>query len=348
MKNILITAYSFVAAIIGAGFASGQEILCYFSVFGHNGIIGILLSCIVFAVFTFAVYSVCVQKHIYTYCDFIETIPHHFLRKTIHILTGVFSFAVYSVMLAASGQIFKSVSGLNAATGALLCTIICSVLFCRGNDKVFDFNGILGIVLTAGIVISCLYILRYREFHVFISYVKPVTNSFTYAGYNLITTTPVLVNLSRRLHSKKEVIASSLISSFALFIIMLLIFGILTAYINKINLGQFPMLTMALRQNKLLGLLYGFLLITAIATTMLSSGGSVCETFNLNKKPFKIWITGFLAYFVSGFGFSKLINSAYRICGIIGFIICLSIVFYCFKILFKKLDFYSFLANNKE
>jgi uncharacterized membrane protein YkvI len=282
---------------------------------------------------------VCVQKHIYNYSDFIQTIPRQWLRKAIHILTGIFSFAVYSVMLAASGEIFKAVSGLNPATGALLCTVVCSVLFCQGSDKVFDFNGILGIILTTGIVISCLYILRYREFHVFIPDTGPITNSFTYAGYNLITTAPVLVNLSRRLNSKKEVIASSIISSFALFIIMLLIFAILTAYINKIELGQFPMLTMALRQNKLLGLIYGVLLITAIATTMLSSGGSVCETFNMNKKPFKIWITGFCAYFLSGFGFSELINSAYRICGIIGFIICFGIVFYCFKNIFQKIRF---------
>lgn len=338
MKNILICAYSFVAAIIGAGFASGQEILCYFSVFGKSGIAGVIISCIIFTVFTFAVYSFCIKKDIYSYGNFILNIPCTTLRKAIHILTGIFSFAVYSVMLAASGEIINTVSGLSCTHGALICTAICSVLFCRGSEKAFSLNGIIGIFMAIGIIVSCLYILRYREFHVFTQNTKIVTNSFTYAGYNLITTAPVLVSMSRKLKTQKEALTTSVISGFVLFIIMVLIFCILASYVNKINLGSFPMLTMALRQNELLGFIYGILLIMAIATTMISSGGSVCETFSLNGKPIKIWGVGFVAYFLSGFGFSELINSAYRICGIIGFILCICIIFFCLK-KYKKIRF---------
>lgn len=331
MKNILITAYSFVAAIIGAGFASGQEILCYFSVFGRNGFCGIILSCVFFITFTFAVYSFCIKNNINNYSEFLINIPYPFIKKTIYVLTGVFSFAVYSVMLAATGEILYQHFGISQALGALLCVLICSFLFCKGIDKVFSLNGIIGIFMTTVIIVCCLYILRYREYHVFSNNTRLITSSLTYAGYNLITTTPVLVTLSKKFTSRKDALLSSVISGFTLLSIMTLIFCILAVYVNKINLGEFPMLTMALRQNRLLGLVYGILLIMAIITTMLASGGSLCETFSLSEKPFLIWIIGFCAYFLSSFGFSKLINSAYRICGIVGFMLTFGIIYICFK-----------------
>ncbi|WP_052074127.1 hypothetical protein [Tetragenococcus muriaticus] len=48
-------AMAFVGIIIGAGFASGQEILQYFTSFGIWGIIGTIVSVFIFGFFGFVI-----------------------------------------------------------------------------------------------------------------------------------------------------------------------------------------------------------------------------------------------------------------------------------------------------
>lgn len=50
IRNILSVVCGYVAAVIGAGFASGQEIISFFVKYGKYSIIGVLLSCIIFSV----------------------------------------------------------------------------------------------------------------------------------------------------------------------------------------------------------------------------------------------------------------------------------------------------------
>lgn len=64
IRNILSVVCGYAAAVIGAGFASGQEIISFFVKYGKYSIIGVLLSCIIFSVFAYAVLSgVCRKKY---------------------------------------------------------------------------------------------------------------------------------------------------------------------------------------------------------------------------------------------------------------------------------------------
>ena len=46
MKNALSAAMVLIGTFIGAGFASGQEVIQYFGIFGNYGVVGILISCL--------------------------------------------------------------------------------------------------------------------------------------------------------------------------------------------------------------------------------------------------------------------------------------------------------------
>lgn len=50
MRTVLMTAQAFVGLVVGAGFATGQEVLQYFISFGAIGIVGAVLSGVVMAV----------------------------------------------------------------------------------------------------------------------------------------------------------------------------------------------------------------------------------------------------------------------------------------------------------
>ena len=46
MKEIISITLVIIGALVGAGFASGQEIFSFFYVYGKNGIFGIIIMCL--------------------------------------------------------------------------------------------------------------------------------------------------------------------------------------------------------------------------------------------------------------------------------------------------------------
>lgn len=329
MINIFIVSYSYIAALIGAGFASGQEILCYFNSFGRYGFFGIILSSLIFTIFAACVLLVCVRFKINNFNNFLDSVCSKRMRFVTKTAAGLFSFAVFSVMLSASGEIGKIITGINPGICSLICAAFCSVLFCTGTKKVLDFNGIIGLILTAGIITCCLYILRYRDHHVFSEQAQVYTNAAIYSGYNLIPAAPVLVTLSRRLRKRVDAVSVSIISGTAFTLLTSLIFIILEIYNGKINLGEFPMLTLANRQSGIFAFIYLMLFSGAVATTLFSSGAAIAETFGFKRYGILLFVSA--GYLAAGVGFGKLIDTAYRICGIIGFIITIYITSACIK-----------------
>lgn len=332
MFNVLIVSYSVMAAIIGAGFASGQEILLYFACFGRYGTIGICVTVIFFGIFVYAVLNACHKNRITEYDSFLNLFKSQINRRTVKLITLIFAFAVYGAMLSASGEMLYDLFGIPKACGALLCTIGVVLLFTFANEKVFTLNGILGTGLVIVITFAVLYMLCYREYHVFSPiYIKSANSGLVYSGYNLISLTPVLVTLSKKLKRKTDCTAVSLCVAIMSAIIMLLIFGLLAIYANKINLGELPMLTLAKRQSPGFALLYSSVLTIAIITTLISSGGALCSALKIQKKPLMIALVSSCAYLFSGLGFSTLVNTAYRICGVAGFVACIAIIYISFS-----------------
>lgn len=332
MINILIVTYSIIAAIIGAGFASGQEMLLYFVCFKKYGLIGIFVTVTAFMIFIYAILSVCIKHNHNEYNDFLSIFKSYNIRRIINVITLIFSFAVYSAMISATGEMLFDFFGIHRASGTLLCVLFATLLFSLCGEKVFTFNAVLCIVLVFLITFSALYMLSYREFHTFSNQVIPaINNGLIYSGYNLVSLTPVLVALSKKLNSKSDAVAVSLSVGTASFIIMTLIFGLISIYAGKINLGELPMLTLARRQNPTFATLYAVVLSSAIITTLISSGGGLCNALNIRKKPQYIALLSMFAYFIAGLGFSNLINIAYRLCGILGLFVCVLIIYTCFS-----------------
>lgn len=332
MLNVFLISYSVMAAIIGAGFASGQEILLYFACFGRYGIIGIGVTVIFFGIFAYAVLYACHKNKITDYDSFLKLFKFQASRKTVKAITLLFAFAVYGAMLSASGEMLYDLFGISKASGALFCTICAILLFTFANEKVFTLNGVLGTGLVIVITFCVLYMLFYREYHAFSPiYIKSANSGLVYSGYNLISLTPVLVSLSKKLRHKTDCTAVTMSISVMSAIIMTLIFVLISIYANKISLGELPMLTLAKRQSPGFALLYSSVLTVAIFTTLISSGGALCSALKIQKQPSKIALLSSSAYLFSGLGFSTLVNTAYRICGVAGFIACIAIICVCFS-----------------
>lgn len=328
IRNILSVVCGYVAAVIGAGFASGQEIISFFVKYGKYSIIGVLLSCVIFSVFAYAVLSVCVEKNIETYSDYLNNFFRHNIRKIVEIITLLFAISTVCVMTACAGEMFFILFGIKKIFGAIIFNAVCGMIFFMNNKKIMGINSILGAIIIFGIIFCCFYILRFREHQVFSNEVKMTVSSISYAGYNLITTGAILAGMSRFLQDRKDAALASVMSGVVLFVMMLLIWTVLEIYYGKINLGEIPMLTMALRQNKVFGAIYGTMLFFAVITTDVSNGFNVLDIASRKiGKNVVVFFMTVIAVAMSGAGFSKIINTAYRLCGYGGLVLVFYVIY---------------------
>ncbi len=329
-RNILCVSGGYIAAVIGAGFASGQEIASFFVKYGRYSIIGVFIACVIFALFSYAVLGVCAEKKIYSYADFLSAVfGEKYGAKAVEAVTLVFAAASVCVMTACAGEIAFVVCGSQRILGAFIFTLICGMIFFTGGKNIMRINSVLGAVIIFGIIFSCLYILRYREHQTFANTASIALSGVAYAGYNLITAGALLSGMSSFLKDKREAAISSAASGFVLFVMITLIWGVLGIYYGKISLGEIPMLTMAFRQNKILGGFYAVMLAFAALTTGVSNGFGIIDILKrkISGKTASILImaTGFC---LSGAGFSNLINAAYRACGYAGIVIVIFVLIF--------------------
>ena len=83
MSNILESlkvSFVIIGTIIGAGFASGQEIYTFFNVYGLKGLLGIFISCMLIEIVIYKTLKISMQLKQEEYEDFLKSIIPEKLR----------------------------------------------------------------------------------------------------------------------------------------------------------------------------------------------------------------------------------------------------------------------------
>jgi uncharacterized membrane protein YkvI len=247
------------------------------------------------------------------------------LKKTAELMTLIFALAVFCVMAACCGEMGNMIFGIKNIYGALImCAMCCAVMMFKTDDALL-VNAIIGGIIAVGIITCCLYLLRYREHQAFLTSGKMLAASVSYSGYNLLTAGVILARLAPRLRNRKEAYLAAFSASFAMLVIMIVMWGLLSIYYGKISLGEIPMLTMAIRENKFIAAAYSGILFFAIFSTALSNGIGAINIFSKKlKRKYSAIIISAIGFCFSAAGFSTLINGVYRLCGYVGaaFLIC--------------------------
>ena len=72
MKEVIVLTLFIIGALIGAGFASGQEMYSFFYAYGIYGIIGMIVSCSLMSIVIFKCLKLIYDKNINSYDEFLE------------------------------------------------------------------------------------------------------------------------------------------------------------------------------------------------------------------------------------------------------------------------------------
>ena len=325
MTGIFLAAFSYAAALMGAGFASGQETLMFFAVFSHYGAVGIVIASMIIGAFG-GIVSECALRYDRGYNELTGELLPCRLRQGIDVLTFAFSICTLAVMCACFGEIAGMLFGIKPVFGALALAALTAAVLLRGKKSTVIINSAVGAVIFVAAAAVCLYLLGYRE-HQSFAPLNAAVSGVSYAGYNLITAGAVLTSGRIFLKKRGEGYLTGIVSGIMIFILLTLMWAIISVYYGKINLGELPMLTLTLRESRALALCYSLIMSAAVFTTAVSNG--LCATeyarVYIGQKR-AVVLCAALGLILSGTGFSRLIDTAYRYCGIAGIVIAVAVM----------------------
>src|SRR5690625_513785 len=141
MFRVLKIGSAFVGIIVGAGFASGEEILQYFTSFGHLGTLGAIVSTALFAYLGMSLTRIGSRLQALSHKDAIYTISGRWLGYIVDAILIFTLFGVGVVMVAGAGSSLNQQFGLPVFVGSLILVILMMATMLLKVDKVIAVIG---------------------------------------------------------------------------------------------------------------------------------------------------------------------------------------------------------------
>ncbi|MDR1533167.1 MAG: hypothetical protein LBS62_13480 [Clostridiales bacterium] len=344
-KDIFKVAGVYTSIILGAGFASGQELSQFFVRHGNWGFAGLVLAGVIFSFVGFATLHICLTKNISSYNQFMETIAGPLLGKIIEPVAAAFMFVLFSAMLAAGGAALEEAAGLPTIAGAAAAAALCFLVFMSGIEGVVEINSVMAPIMVVGGIFIGVFSVLNKDVPAFLhtrSFLREswAVSGVTYAAYNIITAISVLCSLRAFVSGRAVALWGGVIGGIVMTLLGVCMSIPLMAYAYAAPF-ELPLLHVVRRFGAAMEYFYLLVLIMAIFTTAVANGlaliewfcGKFCIARGAHKLAVKISVT-FLALLAARTGFSYLVAYVYPLFALFG-VIEIILIMVCFFGSFK-------------
>lgn len=315
----------YIGTLVGAGFASGQEIINFFTLYGVYGFYGIILACLLFFLIGYFILKTAIKYQTTTFRNIIYPLYGKGFATIFELVSNIYLVASFYIMLSGCGAVLWE--GLQIPYHL---TIICLCFLCiywlkQGIQGLAKVNSFLVPVMLIFIIIIGVSVLISSE-NILVSHIPIigkghwVLSSVIYVSFNMTSAVVVLFSLGTYTKREDSAFLASFFASMGLCIMGVLVWAITaTNFYDVINI-EVPLLYIS----KKLGPFYFWasvlILLSAMLTTALSSGYAfvqgIQEKFHVSC-DFGIF-TLLLGIPLTFCGFSDLVKTIYPIFGILG------------------------------
>lgn len=330
LKNSLIIAGTFIATIIGAGFASGQEILSYFVVYGKGSVFGLLAVCILFALCAASIMLRAYKNGTADFDEYVDIIADGRAAVFIKLCVPAFMLISFCSMNAGSGELFCELFAADRGIGIFAMLTLCTIIFLFDLKGILAVNAVLAPIMTLSLFFLGIYAFVFRTSAVFGDGFFPqlcpsiAVSSLIYASYNILTLVVILSELGEMVTKKRVCLLASAIGGGALFAISLAIWAAIMLYYGKIPYGEMPFFSVLSRYSTAVKLIYGTVVYLSMLTTAVSCGyGAIsCLRKKLKiKRLSAILLTIALSLPIIFLGFESIVKSIYSLFGCLGLVL---------------------------
>lgn len=345
MKQAIKMIFAIIAALIGAGFASGQEISIFFYSYGIKGIAGIIVCSIIISYVIYKVLNITYKNDVNTYQEFVYilirkkgTKEYFNIGFIINQIINLFLLMSFFIMIAGFGAYFSQELSINSYIGSAILSILCYITLIKKNDIVVKINSFLIPIIIVFIVVIGIKNITTINVLEEINKLKAIEqkgwliSSILYSSYNSIFLIPLIITLKKYIRQKRDILIVAVTSGVIIFILAIAIFMLLTRINININQLEMPAIYVISNYFAKFKIIYAFIILASIYTTAISIGIGLLENITNNKKSNKMYLSAIclFGFLISGIGFSNLVSYVYPVFGYIGLI-------QIAKIFFKRL-----------
>lgn len=339
MKNSVNLAGAYIGIIIGAGFASGQEVLQFFTSFGIYSVLGIIVATVLFAFLGMQVTQLGCALQTRSHKSIIDHICGRYLGRVVDVMITFFLFGVTVIMIAGSGTIFEEQFGIPSVVGAVVMTVLTI------GTLLLNVNKIMSIIsaVTPFLFIIMIIISGYSFFTSDLSFNEIISSSsketaatgnwimgsLLYVSYNMVAGIAMLAVMGGTFKNKKEAGMGGILGGIGLGILLFLINMGMISDLKGIEGAGMPTLILANQISPWLGYILSIVLLGMIYNTSVGMLYAFTARFVPSEtKIFKISVivVGILAFLASFVGFIKLVGTVYPVTGYLGFVIIAALI----------------------
>lgn len=324
-------AMAFTGSFLGAGFVSGQELTQFFAVFGSYGLLGMILSILMFFILGCLVMKVAKRTGITEFDKIIVEKEKTWLRIIFGGVFIFFLFGVVVVMIAGGGALLNQIFGIPIILGNACMAIFLMVM------ALWEVKGVLTVFsITVPLLIVAAIISGVLSFFYFdgsnlvarpFSGVNPLLGNWLFSAiafisYNMMAAISILVPIAADVKEEKTIHKGILQGAMQLTIAFVCILLPLIMNQNMLADAELPMLTLAEKIHPALGIAYAILLFCGMFGSSLSCFFGVTVRIKKIKNIKPIILTPVMimtAFLGSIAGFKEIIAIVFPICGYIGF-----------------------------
>lgn len=333
-------AATYIGTVVGAGFATGQEVLQFFARFGISGLGGLVITTVLFIVFGYIIMDLGSALNARSHMEIIQYSGGKFLGTIIDTIITIFLFGTFSVMIAGNGALFEQQLKLPSMAGNTIMAILTALTVLTGiNGVINSISFVVPFLLATVLITSILSVLQHPVNLVAVPMITDRNGLFNnwflaavlYVSYNTVISIAILGPLGNEAKSKKTIRSGAILGGLGLGSGAVMIYLALSGHITNIEKLEVPMIYIAGTLSPMLQVVYALVLLAEIYTTAVSSlYGFTSRVIDMQKKPVKgrYIVTGstVVALLSSRLGFSNLVRYLYPLIGYCGVIILVALV----------------------
>lgn len=339
-KKVLTVALAFIGITVGAGFASGQEVLQYFSGFGVWGIVGAVITG---AVFSFAGLVVVQLGSYFLASDHnvvFGGVAHPFLARLFDIIITFTLFSLGFVMIAGGGSNLEQQFGLPTWVGAAIITVLVMLVGMLDVDKVTKIIGMMTPVLILCVLIVVIWSFTHidaawEDIHESAQLVDTALpawhiSTLNYVGVCLSTVVSMAIVMGGDITDLKVAGRGGMIGGVVYGVLLTLVAGALLTQMTTVYDQDMPMLALVNHIHPWFGFAMAIVTFLMIFNTAIAMFYALAKRFSHGgDMRFRVIL---LALTVAGFGlsflgFKELVNKLFPILGYCGIVLTV-VLFY--------------------
>ncbi|WP_145319261.1 MULTISPECIES: YkvI family membrane protein [Paenibacillus] len=322
--RVLQIAFTYIGTVVGAGFATGQEILQFFTQYGKWATITIGLSTMLFVWLGTKMMLIAHDTGSRSYEDLNKHLFGQKAGKWITWVTLLILIGVNSVMLAGAGSVFVEHLGLHYQTGLIVTLVGSYLLLGRGIQAILQMNSI---VVPMMLLLSLLMITSTLHHPGASRFITLTTDSspfqvwlspLLYTSFNLVLAQAVLVPLGNQIHSRSVLKWGGVVGGIGVGFMLMAAHFAMSAQMPGIIQFEIPMGSIAFQLGWAVQSVYVSLIFMEIFSTFVADiyGMTLQLRQHIRVHPRFITLTiMLLCYSLSQFGFSSLLSILYPIFG---------------------------------